>query len=195
MELIEQTKEYSKNKEIILKDLKAQLPKIIGDTERSPVLVGVTRLENELEKYITSFLIESPTGKEDLFETGPLSTLSAKISIARRLGLINNELQNAIDNMRKIRNTVNKSAAKELYENENIFSVVNLMYDKYHKDRNYEEIEKVIATSEQFVSVKQKNETKAKFITILSYLVYTLQTGKLFAQKKQYKAKLILSFP
>ncbi len=195
MELIEQTKEYSNNKEIILKDLIAQLPKIIGDTERTPVLVGVTRLENELEKYITSFLIESPSGKEDLFETGPLSTLSAKISIARRLGLINNELQNAINNMRKIRNTVNKSSAKELYENEKISSVVNKMYDKYRKDRNYEEIEKAIAVSEQFVLVKQKNKTKAKFIMILSYLVYTLQTGKLFAQKKQYKAKLILSFP
>jgi len=195
MELIEQTKEFLNKKQSIIEDLKEQLPKIIGDSERSPVLVGVTRLENELEKYITSFLIESPTGIEDLFETGPLSTFSSKISIARRLGLINNELQNAIDNMRKIRNTVNRSSSKKVFETEKILLIINSMNNQYKENPNYREIDNSLSVVKEFFMVKQRHEIKANFILLLYYLVFTLQTGKLLAQKKQYQAKLILSFP
>ncbi len=195
MEIIEQTQDFLAKRKNIIIDLQELLPKIIGDTDQSPVLVGVTRLENELEKYIHSFLIESPTGKEDLFENGPLTTFSAKISIARRLGLINNELQNAIDNMRKIRNLVNRSSKNLVFETDQILLIVKTMHEKYIDNANYREIENNLSVDKQFFLLKQKNETKAKFILILYYLVYTLQTGKLLAQKKQYQAKLILSFP
>jgi len=195
MEIIEQTPDFLEIREKIIDQLKQLLTKIIGDSERSPILVGVTRLESELEKYIAAFLIESPTGKEDLFETGPLSTFSAKISIARRLGLINNELQNAIDSMRKIRNMANKSESSNVFESGQIRSFVENLHNKYSENKNYKEIEDKICVVEQFFLLKQKNETKANFIILLYYLVYTLQTGKLIAGKKQYKARLILSFP
>lgn len=195
MEIVEQTQDFLDKRKNIILELTELLPKIVGDSDQSPVLVGVTRLENELEKYIHSFLIESPTGKEDLFENGPLTTFSAKISIARRLGLINNELQDAINNMRKIRNVVNRSSKSPVFENEMISHIVKTMHKTYNDNKNYREIENSISVDEQFFLLKQKNEIKAKFINILYYLIFTLKTGKLLAQKKQYQAKLILSFP
>ncbi len=195
MEIIEQTPDFLEIREKIIDQLKQLLTKIIGNSERSPILVGVTRLESELEKYIAAFLIESPTGKEDLFETGSLSTFSAKISLARRLGLINNELQNAIDSMRKIRNMANKSESSNVFESGQIRSFVENLHNKYSENKNYKEIEDKICVVEQFFLLKQKNETKANFIILLYYLVYTLKTGKLITEKKQYKARLILSFP
>jgi len=195
MEIIEQTPDFLEKREKFIDELKQQLTKFIGDSERSPILVGVTRLENELEKYIAAFLIESPTGKEDLFETGSLSTFSAKISLARRLGLINNELQNAIDSMRKIRNMANKSESSNVFESGQIQLIVENLHNKYSENNNYKEIENTICVFKQFFLLKQENETKANFILLLFYLVYTLQTGKLITEKKQYKARLILSFP
>ena len=195
MEIIEQTQDFLEKREIIINVLKDQLPKVLGESEHSPVLIGVTRLENELEKYITSFLIESPTGIDDLFETGPLSTFSAKISVARRLGLINNELQAAIDNMRKIRNMVNKSAGKHIFESEQVTLMINSMYKNYYKNRNFKDIGNKLAELEMFIMLKRNNENTANYILILYYLIYTLQTGKLLAEKKQYRAKRVLSFP
>ena len=195
MEIIEQTREYVDKRESIINDLAKILPKIMGDTDRSVVLVGVTRLENELEKYLTSFLIESPTGIEDLFGTGPLSTFSSKISVARRLGLINNELQTAIDAMRKIRNVVNKPEEKAVFESLDVSRIIKSMHTKYRENKNFIEIQNTVNQSDKFQSLTKSNEVKADFILVLFYLLYTLQTGKLLAQKKHYRAKLILSFP
>ena len=195
MELIEQTREYVDKRESIINDLAKALPKFLGDSDRSVVLVGVTRLENELEKYLTSFMIESPTGIEDLFGSGPLSTFSSKISVARRLGLINNELQDAIDAMRKIRNLVNKPEENDVFESVDVPRIINNMHTKYCENKNFIEIQNAVSQSEKFQSLKKSNEVKADFILVLFYLLYTLQTGKLLAQKKQYRAKLILSFP
>ena len=195
MEIIEQTREYVDKRESIINDLAKILPKIMGDTDRSVVLVGVTRLENELEKYLTSFLIESPTGIEDLFGTGPLSTFSSKISVARRLGLINNELQTAIDAMRKIRNVVNKPEEKAVFESLDVSRIIKSMHTKYMENKNFIEIQNTVNQSDKFQSLTKSNDVKADFILVLFYLLYTLQTGKLLAQKKQYRAKLILSFP
>ena len=171
------------------------LPRILGDNDQSAVLVGITRLEYELEKYLTSFLIESPTGVEDLFGTGPLSTFSSKISLARRLGLINNELQNTIDSMRKIRNMVSKQGDNKVFESEKLIRIIKNMQSSYSGNRNYMEIKSKVARSEKFQSISKTNELKADFILVLYYLLYTLQTGKLLAQKKDYRAKLVLSFP
>ena len=195
MEIIEQTREYVDKRESIINDLAKILPKIMGDTDRSVVLVGVTRLENELEKYLTSFLIESPTGIEDLFGTGPLSTFSSKISVARRLGLINNELQTAIDAMRKIRNVVNKPEEKAVFESLDVSRIIKSMHTKYRENKNFIEIQNTVNQSDKFQSLTKSNDVKADFILVLFYLLYTLQTGKLLAQKKHYRAKLILSFP
>lgn len=195
MELIEQTKDYIEKRGRIINDLSEFLPKIMVDSDQSVILVGITRLENELEKYIRSFLIESPTGVEDLFGTGPLSTFSSKISVARRLGLINNELQNAINDMRKIRNMANRPEANNVFDAENVSQIIKLMRSSYMENQNYIEILNAVSQQEKFVLLNKSNEAKANFILILCYLLYTLQAGKLLASKKQYRAKLILSFP
>lgn len=195
MEIVEQTAEFIEQRSNFISELKHQLPRFIGNSDKSPILVGVTSIENELEKYIAEFLIESPTGKEDLFETGPLSTFSTKISIARRLGLINNELQSALDTMRKIRNHVNKSKSPEVFESDLIMSLVTALINKYSEKKDYKEIENDLIVIERFFLLRHKNRFKADFIILVFYLLCSIRKGRLMALSKDYKARLILSFP
>ena len=167
----------------------------IGETEKSPILVGVTAIENELEKLIQFFLIDSPTGIDDLFETGALSNFSSKISIARRIGLVNNELQYAIDVMRKLRNNVTSSDIPDIYNSEQFRDLIDELLKRYKESVNFKEIEKRMNTNEEFIVEKYKNETKAEFILLVLYLIYTLEKARFIAEKEDYRAKLVISFP
>ena len=184
----------NKGKETI-KKFEVLLPKIIGETEKSPILIGVTAIENELEKLIQFFLIDSPTGIDDLFETGALSNFSSKISIARRIGLINNELQNAIDVMRKLRNNVTSSDISDIYSSEQYLELIDELILKYKNSANFKEIEKRMNVIEEFITEKYKNERKSEFILLVLYLIYTLETARFIAEKEDYRAKLVISFP
>jgi len=183
-----------KDKEFI-KKFEELLPKIIGETEKSPILVGVTAIENELEKLLQYFLIDSPTGIDDLFENGALSNFSSKISIARRIGLINNELQYAIDVMRKLRNSVSRSDFPDIYNSSQIKDLIDDLQKRYKDTAEFKEIENGMNVIEEFFLEKYKNETKAVFILLVYYLIYTLETARFIAEKENYKAKLIVSFP
>ena len=184
----------TKGKEII-KNFEELLPKILGETEKSPILVGVTAIENELEKLIQDFLIDSPTGVDDLFETGALSNFSSKISIARRIGLINNELQYAIDVMRKMRNSVTSSDFSDIYNSDQISGIIDELLKRYQDNAEFKEIENSMNVIEQFFLEKYKNENKAVFILLVLYLIYALEKARSIAEKEDYKAKLIVSFP
>ena len=183
-----------KNKEIINR-IHQLLPKIIGESEKSPILVGVTTIENELEKLIQDFLIDSPTGIDDLFETGALSNFSSKISIARRIGLINNELQYAIDVMRKIRNSVTRSDFPDVYNSNQLKDLIDDLLERYKDSKKYKEIENSMNVNEEFTLEKFKNENKTEFILLVLYLIYTLETARVITEKENYRAQLVVSFP
>lgn len=73
--------------------------------ERAAVVLGAARVELALEDAIKIVLRPNPGGSDDLFEGDrPLSTFSAKICFAYRLSLIENNLERALQLLRKIRN-------------------------------------------------------------------------------------------
>jgi hypothetical protein len=74
-------------------------------SNRALVLMGATRLDLELEEVIKAKLAWNPEGQDNLFDPDrPLGTFSAKISLAHRLGIIDDAFHSAIQMVRRIRN-------------------------------------------------------------------------------------------
>ena len=73
--------------------------------ERSAVVVGAARLDVALERFLKRVMHHHPGGSDNLFDPDrPLGTFSAKIALAYRLGLLDRDLEHAIQLVRKIRN-------------------------------------------------------------------------------------------
>lgn len=195
MKDIENNPDFKAKRKEIINKFQDFVPRIIGESEKSPILVGVTSIENELEKLIQYFLIESPTGIDDLFETGSLSSFSSKISLARRIGLINNELQYAIDVMRKLRNNASRLDVPDIYNSEQIKDLIDDLLERYRDSSDFKNIENSMNVIETFFVEKHKNEIKAELILLVLYLIYTLEKARYIAENENYKAKLIISFP
>jgi DNA-binding MltR family transcriptional regulator len=77
------------------------------ESDRAAVILTASLLDETLGTLIRTFLIPCSTPKDLLFEdaTSPLSTFSAKIDMAHRLGLISSKLTRDIHLIRKIRNS------------------------------------------------------------------------------------------
>jgi hypothetical protein len=89
----------------IVEDISDFVLELGKEADRSAVIVGATKIDVTLEKLLKLVLFPSAGGRDDLFDNeSPLSTFSAKISIAYRLGLIDHDLEHAIQLIRKIRN-------------------------------------------------------------------------------------------
>lgn len=69
-------------------------------------LVAAAYLENQISELLEKFFVEQGTkAKDALFDfNGPVGTFSSKIKMAYSLGLIPQEIQNALDLIRKLRN-------------------------------------------------------------------------------------------
>lgn len=77
------------------------------ESMRSRIILFATRIDESLEQLLRLFL-KDPRKKpkeDELFRTyAPLSTFSARISMAYRLGLISKNDADAFDNLRGVRN-------------------------------------------------------------------------------------------
>jgi hypothetical protein len=84
------------------------VPRFMADlvtegSERSAVIVGAAQLDNVLEQFLITVL--QPGDDKKLFGTrGPLSVTYSKISIAYRLGVIDADVERALELVRRIRN-------------------------------------------------------------------------------------------
>ena len=77
----------------------------ISETDRGRALVAASLIEEMLEEVLRAFLLENAATKY-LFDTpnAPFSTLSAKASASRALGLVSSAEFRDIELVRKIRN-------------------------------------------------------------------------------------------
>lgn len=75
------------------------------ESDRAAVILGAAKLDVLLYHAIQSVLIATPTADDPLFDgDAPLSTFSAKIVLAYRIGLIDAEFARALHIVRRIRN-------------------------------------------------------------------------------------------
>jgi len=78
---------------------------IINEEDRATVILVAAKLDLILYQILQKHLIPVPGSKDELLENdGPLSTFSAKINMAYRLGLIDNSFSRSLHLIRKIRN-------------------------------------------------------------------------------------------
>ena len=99
-------------KEIDLDQKKAigeDIGKFIGDLasegERSAVVLGAARFDVALERLLKKVMRQHPGGSDNLFDADrALGTFSGKIALCYRLGLIDRDMEHALQMIRRIRN-------------------------------------------------------------------------------------------
>jgi hypothetical protein len=78
---------------------------LLREGERAAVVLGAARLDVSLERLLKKLMHPHPGGSDNLFDTErPLSSFSAKIALAYRLGVIDRNFEHALQMVRKIRN-------------------------------------------------------------------------------------------
>jgi len=86
------------------------VPRFVADLvveggERSAVIVGAAQLDDSLERFLLEVLQPQPGGNDKLFGVNaPIRDTYRKINLAYRLGIIDDDLERALQLVRKIRN-------------------------------------------------------------------------------------------
>jgi len=92
-----------------------------GASERASAVVAGVFLDVALGEILRGFFVKDPTNDKKIFEgTGPLSTFSAKIDIAYRLGLISKREHQIIHTIRSIRNKFAHKLGKVSFSDQSI---------------------------------------------------------------------------
>lgn len=107
--------EKVKIKTIILdkKSIQEFHEEIKGENDRATVILGAAKLDFLLYQLLIKVLLPNTSSRDDLFDgEAPLSSFSAKIRMAHRLGLIDSDLTRALHLLRKIRNSFAHESSK-----------------------------------------------------------------------------------
>jgi len=109
------------------------------ETDRAAVVLGASKLDLQLYQLLQKVLLACPSGQDELLDNeGGLSTFSAKIHLAHRLGLITSEFARALHLVRKIRNSfAHELGASSLALGEHRNRVRELI-QPFLRDPNYE---------------------------------------------------------
>jgi hypothetical protein len=79
---------------------------MLEERGRGAVLVGVARVDAALERLLQSVLLPSPGSTDTFFQPDrPLGSFGARITLAARLGLIDPPVEQALQTLRRVRNT------------------------------------------------------------------------------------------
>lgn len=81
------------------------ISELMEESDRAAVVLGTARLDVGIEQFLKDVMLHHPDGSDNLFDADrPLGTLSSKIALAYRLGLISNDVERSLQLVRKIRN-------------------------------------------------------------------------------------------
>lgn len=141
------------------------------ESDRSAVILGAARLDVSLERLLKAVMSHHPGGNDNLFDGDrPLSTFSAKIAVAHRLRLIDNDVEHALQMVRKIRNdfahsveeatlsvTPNRDRAMELAK--------TVSKDRYYSERR-DKLREIVG-----------RKTLADFCAAMTVLIINLETS------------------
>jgi hypothetical protein len=84
---------------------------MLEERGRGAVLVGVARVDAALEHLLQAVMSPASNKSDGLFlPERPLGSLGAKVALARRLGLIDAQVERALSALRKLRNAFAHSA-------------------------------------------------------------------------------------
>lgn len=88
-------------------EFEAFYEEFVSDSDRAAVVLGAAKIDDILSRILSARLVRRVDEKSDelLNANGPLGTMSARIDMVFRLGLISKEFRRSLHLIRKIRNT------------------------------------------------------------------------------------------
>jgi DNA-binding MltR family transcriptional regulator len=160
--------------------------RLANESERSAVILGAAKIDNLLEVYLKSIMANHPTGSDNLFDPErPLSTFSAKTTLAYRLGAISQDFEVALKHIRKIRNDFAHNIETES------------LTEQSHKDR-IQELLRLVSQDELFnyISPVLRKEIKSnnlvEFCSVVGVIYADLELG--INHSKKYKGGWCIDF-
>lgn len=94
----------------VAEDAHAIAISMLQEKGRSAVLIGTARVDTALEALLKAAM-GPPSSLETFFQTDrPIGSLGAKLALARRLSLIDDAVERALNVLRKLRNALAHSA-------------------------------------------------------------------------------------
>ena len=141
-----------------------------GESDRAAVILGAAKLDVQLSEILTFVLVPSPTGRDELLDgDSPLSTFSAKINLAYRLGLIDAKLARSLHLIRKIRNSFAHETSTKSFASGAHCDRVRELLQPFVQDSRYPGIREIFAKR---MSVTE--DASIDFRAILGILVLRL---------------------
>jgi len=138
-----------------------------GESDRAAVILGAAKLDLLLYQIFQQYFAPQTGSKDELLDgDSPLGTFSAKIMLANRLGLIDNEFTRSLQFVRKIRNS---------FAHEVSGCTLN---SGSHRDR-VKELVAQMRHKNAFITIREqkfdgKDEPSSNFRTALAFLVARL---------------------
>ena len=119
--------------EIFVKSFEGFYNHLSQESERGSAIVGAALIDDALEEILKTFMIEPLQNKDELFNGSfaPLESLSAKIALAYRLGLISPNVRTSLDLIRKIRNDFAHISRQINFETESIQDRVRELFNSH----------------------------------------------------------------
>jgi hypothetical protein len=105
----------------------------VSDSDRAAVILGAAKIDDILGRILSAHLVLPFDEKSDelLSTNGPLGTMSARIDMVFRLGLISKEFRRSLHLIRKIRNTFAHDLEGCSFETASIRSQTNELFAPY----------------------------------------------------------------
>lgn len=103
--MAEQQKRSKKSESFQLRLFNQWLTEFSRESDRAAVILGAAKLDLAIRELLVKKFRPNPSGQDELFDTDkPISSFSARINVAYRLGLIDKQLANSLHLIRRIRN-------------------------------------------------------------------------------------------
>jgi hypothetical protein len=161
----------------IVEDISEFVVALGKEGDRSAVIIGATKIDVELEELLKAILHPAVGGRDDLFDNErPLSTFSAKTSIAFRLGIIDRDLEHAIQLVRRIRNEFAHTLQQASLSNPPHRERVSRLSRYFHEDELWKEVTSILTK-------RGDSSHLAEFAASLGCIIRTLKMGTLFNKR------------
>ena len=169
---------------------------MLEERGRGAVLVGVARVDAALVVLLKAALAP-PSGSETLFLTDrPLGSFGARIALAQRLGLINNNVERALHTLRRVRNAFAHSTAVASLGEASYQQPLGDCYSYARENPLWGPLERIL--DEQLLSNRSAGESKAPDLFLRDYiLMITILVAFLEAAAQQLRPmrpQVVMSF-
>ncbi|QNM84614.1 DUF4145 domain-containing protein [Polaribacter pectinis] len=146
-----------------IKILDKQVNQLNNESDRACIILAGSIIDDVLYKIFDRYLVSFPSSNDPLFNNnGALSTLSNKIDLAYRFGIISNQMCKSLHSIRKLRNICAHEYESITFNDQKVKDISNNLFN----------ITKL--TSAVISQNVEKINTRAKFTFAFSYLIHEL---------------------